>query len=293
MLTETFLFLCRVPLLRKLGMRSLYETLALVFGDQTGLAFMNYGYRSAPDGRGASGAEASGGGELKLDESEEADRYAIQLYHRTATGAGRVDLKGRAALEIGSGRGGGAAYIARRLGPARMVGMDFSAGQVEFCRRVHSEPNLEFHPGDAEDAPFSDASFDCIVNVESSHCYEDMDRFLSEVRRLLKPGGFFLYTDFRGRIYETLGDSRDPFVLWREQLDRSGLEQVEEEDITENVVLALEADHERRFAAAREITPPFLLGAIEDFAGTRNSYIYKTLKSREVLYKRFIFRKPA
>src|ERR1700722_10634175 len=39
----------------------------------------------------------------------------------------------------------------------------------------------------------------CAVNVEASHLYPDFPKFLSEVARVLRPGGHFLYTDFRPR----------------------------------------------------------------------------------------------
>ena len=50
---------------------------------------------------------------------------------------------------------------------------------------------------DAEKLPFDDESFDAIINVESSHCYPHIDSFLSEVRRVLAPGGCFGIVDFR------------------------------------------------------------------------------------------------
>ena len=37
--------------------------------------------------------------------------------------------------------------------------------------------------------------FDYVINVESCHRYENIGQFLKEVRRVLRPGGFFLVTD--------------------------------------------------------------------------------------------------
>ena len=56
---------------------------------------------------------------------------------------------------------------------------------------------LSYVQADAENLPFDDASFDVVINVESSHCYPHIDRFLSEVRRVLAPGGCFGIVDFR------------------------------------------------------------------------------------------------
>ena len=49
--------------------------------------------------------------------------------------------------------------------------------------------------GDAEHLPFDDESFDVVTNLESSHTYPDLRAFLGEVRRVLRPGGWFLHTD--------------------------------------------------------------------------------------------------
>ena len=83
----------------------------------------------------------------------------------------------------------------RYLEPARMFGVDLSQNAVEFCRTVHSVLNLEFRQGDAEHLPFEDASFDAVLNVESSHCYPSLPDFFTEVRRVLKNNGCFLYAD--------------------------------------------------------------------------------------------------
>ena len=45
--------------------------------------------------------------------------------------------------------------------------------------------------------PFPVSSFDAVVNIESSHCYESMDAFLAEVCRVLRPGGRFFFADLR------------------------------------------------------------------------------------------------
>jgi ubiquinone/menaquinone biosynthesis C-methylase UbiE len=54
---------------------------------------------------------------------------------------------------------------------------------------------VRFEVGDAEQLPFHDESFDVVTNLESSHTYPDLRKFLSEVTRVLRPGGWFLHTD--------------------------------------------------------------------------------------------------
>jgi ubiquinone/menaquinone biosynthesis C-methylase UbiE len=71
--------------------------------------------------------------------------------------------------------------------------------------------------------PFPASSFDAVVNIESSHCYESMDAFLSEVCRVLRPGGQFFFADLR---------STDGVNTLREQFNASGLTVEKETDIT-------------------------------------------------------------
>jgi SAM-dependent methyltransferase len=42
-------------------------------------------------------------------------------------------------------------------------------------------------------------SLSIAINVEASHCYADVPRFLAEVQRVLTPGGLLLFADFRRR----------------------------------------------------------------------------------------------
>jgi ubiquinone/menaquinone biosynthesis C-methylase UbiE len=116
-------------------------------------------------------------------------------YHAIATQNG--ELTGKPILEVGCGQGSGASYLTRTFRPASYVGLDLNAAGIEFCRRQHQLPALEFISGHAENLPFPSESFDVVINIESWHFYPHFDRFLSEVVRVLRPGGTFLYTDIR------------------------------------------------------------------------------------------------
>ena len=80
-----------------------------------------------------------------LGENDKLERYPIHLYHHVAT---QVDLAGKTVLEVGSGRGGGASYIARYLAPDQITGIDISTTAVELCDRLYKENNLNFIVGD-------------------------------------------------------------------------------------------------------------------------------------------------
>jgi SAM-dependent methyltransferase len=216
---------------------------------------------------------------LLLDRRDEAERTCIQLYDHVI---GDVDLTGKDVLEVSSGRGGGASYVSRYLGPRSVVGVDISPRAIAFCRRVHKTPGLSFRVGDAEGIPAEDDSVDAVINVEASFCYANLDVFLAEVTRVLRPGGHFFYTDLR------LSDEIDD---WMAALRRCDLDLLHVEDITENVVHALEIDERRRTIAADRLSPIMLRQAMRTFSGAKGTRYPTLLKDRRLQYYSFVLRK--
>jgi ubiquinone/menaquinone biosynthesis C-methylase UbiE len=217
---------------------------------------------------------------LELQPEDEANRYCIQLYHHTVE---TVDLAGKDVLEVGSGRGGGASYIARYRKPARMVGLDYSGKSVAAAQRQHKVPGLSFKHGNAEKLPFAEAAFDAVVNVESSHCYPYLDRFLSEVKRVLRPGGHLLLTDFRRQEHVS---------MFNKQLDACGLHLVRKQDISANVLEALDRDSARKEALIERKAAPHQREPIRNFAAVQGSAFYEEVKRGELRYWSFVFQKP-
>ena len=215
---------------------------------------------------------------LKLDPRDEADRYSIQLYQRVRNAA---DLHGKQVLEIGSGRGGGASFIARYLQPDSITAVDLSAAAIRLCRRTHGNERLRFMQGDAENLPVPSGSFDVVLNVESSHCYPSMDRFLGEVDRILRPDGLFLFADFR---------RREDMPLLVEQIGKR-FAIVEQEFITDNVVRALELDSDRRTQLIQKRAPAFLHNGLGVFASVVGSPTFEVFSAGKLQYVRFVLRK--
>ena len=232
-------------------------------------SFMNYGFESLD-------AESA---RLELQQDDEDDRFCIQLYHQVANA---VELAGRNVLEVGSGRGGGASYVARYLSPSSMTGVDFSAKAVSFCRSRHNVDGLKFVVGDAENLPFEDGSVDAVVNVESSHCYGSMPAFLQQVYRVLSTDGHFLYTDFR---------AADEIDMLEEQLQSAGFTFVEQHDITANVVQAMTLDNQRKQDLIRNHISGWLAMTFQQFAGVEDSEVLQSFRDRAFVYKRYVLRK--
>ena len=228
--------------------------------------FMNYGYVCRNDAHSP----------LLLDQSDESDRCCIQLYHRVA---GAVDLENQTVLEVGSGRGGGASYVTRYLKPTSLTGIDFSGKVVELCNRTHRVENLTFVQGDAEALPFDNASFDAVVNVESSHCYGSVPDFLKEAARVLRPGGQFLFADFR---------SPHDIEPLKQSFDDAGMTLLDEEDISANVVQAMEWEDERKCSLIQKHIPGWLCSVFRQFAGVQDSTVFNSFKNGSLKYVRFV-----
>ena len=253
-----------------------YDTLSRTMRDPDA-GFLNYGY--AP----VDGARTT----LELAPENERDRYSMQLYDRVA---GAVELRGRDVLEVGCGRGGGAAFLFERHAPATMTGLDLSEIAVAHCQTRYGRSGLRFVAGDAEQLPFPDASFDAVVNVESSHCYPNMTRFLTEVTRVLRPGGVLLFADIRStRLDDTDDQAATDIAGFLDQVAAAGLTVIEEEDVTANVVRALDLDSPRRRAEIERGAGLFNSQLLE-FAGVEGSAIHRALSSREVTYLRMVLR---
>jgi ubiquinone/menaquinone biosynthesis C-methylase UbiE len=215
---------------------------------------------------------------LVLASNDEPNRYAIQLYQRVA---GAVELEGLDVVEVGCGRGGGSAYIAKYLKPKSVVGVDITAGAIDFCRRQYTLDNLSFLRGDAQALDFNDESYDVVVNIESSICYEDVDAFFAEVVRILRPNGYFLYADFR---------QANEMDIWRSQIDKMGLQLVAEEEITSNVLRSLDLDNERKEKLIGRYVPWFLRQPFNEFAGMKGTeFFYGAFANGEKIYKRYVF----
>jgi SAM-dependent methyltransferase len=127
--------------------------------------------------------------------------------------------------------------------------VDFSSKAVEFCRSHHAIPGLAFEHGNAEDLKFANQSFDAVVNVEASLYYPRAYQFFEHVRRMLKPGGYFLYTDLRFEEEEK---------TWLDQVRSIGLKVIKAQDITDNVIKGLELDRERRIYLINTYAPALL-----------------------------------
>ena len=217
-----------------------------------------------------------------LEEKDEKYRYFIQLYHHTVE---KLDVRGKTVLDIGCGRGGGTSYVARYLHPTKITGVDYSKNNIKWCNRNHNENNLEFIEGDASNLPADNNSYDIVMNVESSHCYPSIPQFFSEVKRVLKPGGLFAWTDI---CPEQVFGKKDVYARVYEEAFYNcfGDTVVHSCEITDNVLSALDKEvvNNMKNEIINQYAPFYLKGIMREFAAIKNTHIYNSLKYGESKY---------
>ena len=98
-------------------------------------------------------------------------------------------------LEIGCGRGDGAAFIARTHG-ARVHAVDVDPEQIALAHRLHGgAPRLVFTVADAGGLNLPDASVDLVVCQHVFHHLPNWRGAIQEIRRVLRPGGHVIWLD--------------------------------------------------------------------------------------------------
>jgi|SRR5271167_3042440 len=199
-------------------MNRLYESVAESI-PQPEILFFNYGFWQP------------GLDDSWIAPSDTRYRHHLNLVRQVLAG---VDLRGKAVLEIGCGRGGNCYYLSRYCEAGRVVGVDVCAPNLALARQNPRLNRVGLLAGDGQQLPFADASFDVVLNLESSHCYRQFPRFVAEIARVLKKAGLFCFADLWN--VDVLG------LDWpaRERaLQNSSLQIVAEENISEQVFQAM------------------------------------------------------
>ena len=239
--------------------------------DKSGkFVFMNYGYNDQDKSQ-----------SLSLKSEDEPFRYYIQLYDFVIKD---TTVQDKDIMEVGSGRGGGGAFIVRYKNPKSFTGVDLSEAAIAWCKQQFSFNNANWVQGSASALPVADSSMDVVINVESSHCYPSMEEFLSEVHRALRPNGYLAYCDLR----RTSGiKSLD------EALTKSALHILKRHEITAQVLSALDHVSQARDDQITAVFPALLRPAVRDFAAVKDTAVYNMLKTGEMKYFYYLLQKPA
>ena len=99
-------------------------------------------------------------------------------------------------LDIATGTGDLAVKFAEKTSATKIIGLDLSEGMLSIARKKVADTELknklEFIKGDSEALPFKDNMFDAITVSFGIRNFENLEKGLSEILRVLKPNGLFI-----------------------------------------------------------------------------------------------------
>ena len=117
--------------------------------------------------------------------------------------------RGLDVLDVASGEGYGSGLLAQTA--RSVIGVEIDPASVAHAERSYSVPNLRFISGDACDLPLPNASVDLVVSFETIEHFYEHERFLAEVRRVLRPSGSLLVSSPERDVYSPVGSEPNPF----------------------------------------------------------------------------------
>ncbi|MBE77285.1 MAG: hypothetical protein CMG41_06070 [Candidatus Marinimicrobia bacterium] len=157
-------------------------------------------------------------------------------------------------LDVGSGTGAPACYLAEKYNGINIEGINIVKPQIEkandLAKKNDCENKVKFNYGDAQEIPYEDNYFENIYAIESAFHFEEKIRFANESTRVLKPAGKISIADIVIRPkYLKLRDWYKVSIAkhglatkefynndkWTAVLKNSGFTDIKVVDITQNV----------------------------------------------------------
>jgi len=110
------------------------------------------------------------------------------------------DIDPKIILDVATGTADVAIMLTRILKPAKIVGIDISDGMLQLGRKKIEHLGLgstiELLNGDSEAIKFADSTFDAVTVAFGVRNFENLEKGLAEIRRVLKPGGRLVVLEF-------------------------------------------------------------------------------------------------
>lgn len=126
--------------------------------------------------------------------------------------------KGDTVIDLGSGAGNDAFVARHEAGlEGKVIGIDFTDSMIEKARanaEKLSYNNVEFRKGDIDDMPVSDEAAEVVISNCVLNLVPNKDKVISEIYRVLKPGGHFSISDIvlKGELPEELKSDAEMYA---------------------------------------------------------------------------------
>jgi GT2 family glycosyltransferase/SAM-dependent methyltransferase len=147
--------------------------------------------------------------------SAAAGQIEIEHFHRYFLA--RQLCRGKDVLDVASGEGYGAALLSQVA--RSVVGVELSLDAVAHASAAYGRRNVAFLAADARAMPLADASIDVVVSFETIEHFWEQETFLTEVKRVLRPGGMAIISSPDRDVYSPLDRDANPFHV--KELTRS------------------------------------------------------------------------
>jgi ubiquinone/menaquinone biosynthesis C-methylase UbiE len=134
-------------------------------------------------------------------------RWSRKLAQLFIDFAGLTD--GERVLEIGCGTGSLTFALPPRANIAAIEAIDYEAQFVEAARERNKDPRINIQQGDACSLQFADGQFDRALSMLVLHFVPDADRAVSEMRRVVRPGGVAAAT-----VWDNFGGQPGIRMFW-------------------------------------------------------------------------------
>ena len=168
--------------------------------------------------------------------------------------AKKLDLQpGAKVLDVGCGEGSTSLYFAQKYG-YKMSGIDLLDESIVRARKKickDKDPGIRFDIGSYMKLPYKTGTFDGVFALESLYHAQDLDKAVSELKRVLKPGGKLVIADYTvtknsnkaslliqhgAHASAGRGLVQSPHGSYQKRLRNAGFENVAYVDLTKNVM---------------------------------------------------------
>lgn len=124
----------------------------------------------------------------------------IDIHWRRAALKQLSSIHPKVMLDVATGTADVAIMAAKKLAPEKVIGIDISDGMLELGRKKvnceHLGNIIELQNGDSETINFLDNTFDAVTVAFGVRNFENLEKGLSEIKRVLKPGGKLVVLEF-------------------------------------------------------------------------------------------------